>query len=76
MIKRFKETNGLYIDKIYGQERLAFAHTDSSDLFDLVEWAERGGYPGSEIKFYDLETGMYIHLFRRKGMSCMEIRFI
>ncbi len=66
MIKRFKETNGLYIDKIYGQERLAFAHTDSSDLFDLVEWAERGGYPGSEIKFYDLETGDVYTPFQKK----------
>lgn len=66
MIKRFKETNGLYIDKIYGQERLAFAHTDSSDLYDLVEWAERGGYPGSEIKFYDLETGDVYTPFQKK----------
>lgn len=66
MIKHFKEVNGLYIDKIYGQERLAFAHTDSSDLYDLVEWAEQGGYPGSVIKFYDLKTGDVYTPFQKK----------
>jgi hypothetical protein len=66
MIKHFKEVNGLYIDKIYGQERLAFAHTDVSDLYDLVEWAEQGGYPGSVIKFYDLKTGDVYTPFQKK----------
>ena len=50
MIKRFKEVNGLYIEKIYGQDRLAFAMSDTSDLYDLVEHARRGGYQGSVIK--------------------------
>ena len=53
MIKRFKEVRGLYIEKIYGQDRLAFAMSDTSDLYDLVEYAQRGGYQGSVIKFYD-----------------------
>ena len=57
MIKRFKEINGLYIEKIYGQDRLAFAMSDTSDLYDLVEYAQRGGYQGSVIKFYDFEYG-------------------
>lgn len=56
MIKRFKEVNGLYIEKIYGQDRLAFAMSDTSDLYDLVEYARRGGYQGSVIKFYDFEN--------------------
>ncbi|WP_155829789.1 hypothetical protein [Butyrivibrio sp. AC2005] len=30
MIKRFKEVSGLYIEKIYGQDRLAFAMSDTS----------------------------------------------
>ena len=52
MIKRFKEVSGLYIEKIYGQDRLAFAMSDTSDLYDLVEYAQRGGYQGSVIKCY------------------------
>ena len=57
MIRRFERVEGRYIEKIPGQERLAFAMTDSNDLYDLVGWAERGGYPGSVILFYDLATG-------------------
>jgi hypothetical protein len=53
MIKRFKEVSGLYIEKIYGQDRLAFAMSDTSDMYDLVEYALRGGYQGSVIKFYN-----------------------
>ena len=66
MIKRFKEVNGLYIEKIYGQDRLAFAMSDTSDLYDLIEFAERGGYQGSVIKFYDFENGNVYTPFQRK----------
>ena len=69
MIKRFKETTGRYITKIYGQDRLAYAHSDSSDPYDLVEWAERGGYPGSVIMFYDLENGeVYVPFEKKKDV--------
>ncbi|MCR5776006.1 MAG: hypothetical protein K6G84_01140, partial [Lachnospiraceae bacterium] len=66
MIKRFKEINGLYIEKIYGQDRLAYAMSDSSDLYDLIEYAERGGYQGSIIKFYDLKSGAVYTPFDKK----------
>ena len=66
MIKRFDTVEGRYIEKIYGQDRLAYAHTDTSDLYDLVEWAERGGYPGSVILFYDLSNGKVYKPFRKK----------
>ncbi len=66
MLKRFSEVNGLYIEKIYGQERLAFAMSDTSDLYDLVEFAERGGYQGSVIKFYDFENGNVYTPFEKK----------
>ena len=52
MIKRFKEVSGLYIEKIYGQDRLAFAMSDTSDLYDLVEYAQRGGYQGSDGTYW------------------------
>ena len=57
MIKRFNEVNGLYIEKIIGQDRLAYAMSDTEDLYDLIEYAERGGYQGSVIKFYDFDNG-------------------
>ena len=65
-VKRFKELNGLYIEKIYGQDRLAYAMSDSSDLYDLIEFAERGGYQGSIIKFYDLKSGAVYTPFDKK----------
>ena len=66
MIRRFERIEGRYIEKIYGQERLAYAHTDSSDLYDLAEWAERGGYPGSVILFYDYTNGAVYKPFRKR----------
>ena len=66
MIKRFKETNGLYIEKIIGQDRLAYAMSDTEDLYDLIEYAERGGYQGSVIKFYDFDNGNVYMPFEKK----------
>ncbi len=66
MIKRFSEVNGLYIEKIYGQDRLAYAMSDTADLYDLVEYAERSGYQGSVIKFYDFVTGNVYTPFEKK----------
>ena len=66
MIKQFDKPTGRYIESIPGQERLAFAHSDGSDLYDLVEWAERGGYPGSVLQFYDFTTGKVYKPFRKK----------
>ena len=65
-IKRFKEVSGLYIEKISGQDRLAFAMSDTADMYDLIEYAERGGYQGSVIKFYDFETGNVYTPFEKK----------
>lgn len=66
MIKRFKQVEGNYIEKIVGQERFAYAHSDSSDFYDMVGWAERGGYQGSVIIFYDYETGNVYKPFGKK----------
>ena len=66
MIKRFERIEGLYVEQIAGQERLGYAHSDSSDLYDLTEWAERGGYPGSVILFYDFTTGAVYKPFRKR----------
>lgn len=66
MIKRFKEVNGLYIEKIVGQDRLAYAMSDTEDIYDLIEYAERGGYQGSVIKFYDFDNGNVYMPFEKK----------
>ena len=66
MIRRFSRIEGRYIKTVYGQYRLAFSHSDSNDLYDLVEWAERGGYPGSVLSFYDFETGSVYTPFEKK----------
>ena len=57
MIRRFEHIEGRYIEKITGQDRLAFALSDTTDFYDLAEWAERGGYQGSVLSFYDCKTG-------------------
>ena len=66
MIHRFHEQAGKYIERIYGQECLAYAMSDNEDLYDLIEWAERGGYPGSVICFYDFESGETWTPFEKK----------
>ena len=66
MIRKFKSVNGKYIEKIYGQDRLAFAMSDNEDLYDLIAWSERGGYQGVVLYFYDFETGDVYQPFEKK----------
>ena len=66
MVRRFKEVNGKYIEKIYGQDRLSFAMSDNEDLYDLIAWSERGGYQGAVLYFYDFETGDVYQPFEKK----------
>lgn len=66
MIKRFNQVRGKYIEKIIGQERYAYAISDKTDFHDLIEWAKRGGYPGSTIIFYDFENGKTYEPFKKK----------
>ncbi|MBR6366412.1 MAG: hypothetical protein IKS10_10015 [Lachnospiraceae bacterium] len=66
MIKRFERIEGRYVEMIYGQERLAYSRSANDDLYDLAEWAERGGYPGSEISFYDCTNGKVYTPFAKR----------
>lgn len=66
MIRHFKKPAGRYIEKIIGQERLAFAHSDSNDFYDLIEWSKTGAYYGSVLSFYDFETGDVYEPFEKK----------
>lgn len=66
MIKRFKEIEGRYIKKIIDQDRLAFAHSDTNDFYDLIEWSKTGGYQGSIILFFDFDCGNVYRPFAKK----------
>lgn len=57
MVRHFKEIEGRYIEKIIGQDRLAFAHSDTGDLYNLIEWSKAGEYQGSVIMFFDFNSG-------------------
>lgn len=47
MIKKFDKIEGRYIEKIYGQDRFGYSQSDNEDLYDLITWAEQGGYYGT-----------------------------
>lgn len=66
MIRRFNEVSGRYIEKITGQDRLAFARSDTSDFYDLIEQSKSGGYQGSTIMFFDFESGEVYKPFLQK----------
>lgn len=66
MIRKFKAIKGKYIEKIYGQDRLAYAMSDNEDFYDLIACSERGGYQGAVIYFYDFETGDVYQPFEKK----------
>ena len=44
MVRRFEKTTGRYIEKIIGQDRFAYARSDTNDFYDLIEWSKAGGY--------------------------------
>ena len=66
MVRRFEKVTGRYIEKIIGQDRFAYAHSDTNDFYDLIEWSKAGGYQGSVIRFYDFETGEVYEPFPKK----------
>lgn len=66
MIKKFNKIKGRYVEKIYGQDRFGYSRSDFLDLYDLIEWSERGGYQGSELQFYDFYTGEVYKPFEKK----------
>lgn len=66
MIKRFNEIRGRYIEKIYGQDRYGYSQSDFEDLYDLIRWAEKGGYQGSELLIYDFYNGNVYKPFEKK----------
>jgi hypothetical protein len=69
VIKRFNKIEGKCIDKIYGQDRFGYSQSDFTDFYDLIEWAERGGYQGSELLIYDFYTGkVYKPFDKRKNV--------
>lgn len=69
MIKKFDRIEGRCVEKIYGQDRFGYSQPDFEDLYDLIKWAERGGYQGSELQFYDFYTGkVYRPIDKKKNV--------
>lgn len=66
MLRCFKQIEGRHIEKIIGQDRFAFAHSDSNDFYDLIEWAKAGGYQGSIIMFFDFDSGNVYKPFEKR----------
>ena len=66
MIKRLQEVSGKYIEKIIGQDRFAYAHSDTNDFYNLIEQSKSGGYQGSVILFFDFESGKVFKPFAKK----------
>lgn len=66
MIKKFNKVDGRYVERIYGQERFGYSQSDFEDLYDLIKWAEQGGYQGSELQFYDFYNGKVYKPFDKK----------
>ncbi len=67
MIHRFESIQSRYLEEIPGQSRFAFAHTGSSDFYDLVEYAQEGRVcPGSALLFCDYDTGAIHQPFPEK----------
>jgi len=56
MLTRFKTVEGIALNPIRGQDRLAYALSDHTDTYDLIAWNELGGYKGMTISFYDLKS--------------------
>ena len=77
MIKKFEKTYGRYVMNVSGSDRYAYAHSNGSDLYDLKEWQEYGGYQGSIIMIYDLQTSkVYIPFARKKNVMYGNPKFI
>ena len=57
MLKRFKESNGIYIADIAGQVRLAYSLSSNIDFYDLQNWPEQESCPGMILRFFDLHDG-------------------
>lgn len=58
-IKKGSHVDGLYFELIPGQLRYYYAQSDFEEFYDIPEWLKQnGGYQGSTLHFFDLETGV------------------
>lgn len=58
-IKKGSHVDGLYFELIPGQPRYYYAQSDFEEFYDITEWLKQnGGYQGSTLHFFDLETGV------------------
>jgi hypothetical protein len=65
MLKRFKESNGIHIADIDGQDRLAYSLSSNTDFYDLSQWPKNESCPGMILRFYDLQDGTVYQPFEQ-----------
>lgn len=65
-IKRFEAVSGAYIEEIFGQSRIGYSRSDTTDFYDMVELLKRGSYRGSIISFYDYYNGKIYEPFQKQ----------
>lgn len=63
---RFEVVSGTYIEEIFGQSRIGYSTSDTTDFYDMVEWSKKGGYRGSILSFYDYENGRIYEPFQKQ----------
>lgn len=56
-IKKCSHIDGFYFTLIQGQSRYYYGHSDTEEFYEIPDWLKNGGYQGSVIQFFDLETG-------------------
>lgn len=65
-LRRFEVISGRYIEVIPGQSRIGYSMSDTTDFYDMIEWAKKGGYQGSTISFYDYDNGKVYMPFQKQ----------
>ena len=66
MLKRFKESKGIYIADIASQDRLAYSLSSNTDFYDMYQWPAEEICPGMCLRFHDLSDGSVYQPFELK----------
>lgn len=63
----FESVTGRYVEEIAGQSRIGYSMSDdTTDFYDMIEWAKKGEYQGSTVSFYDYSNGKIYEPFQKK----------
>ena len=65
-LNRFEVVTGRYIEEILGQSTNGYAKSETTDIYDMIEWTNKDGYQGSTISFYDYNNGKVYEPFQKQ----------